>query len=153
MRYTIKAHPTKYAGVEFRSRLEATWAAFFSLIDWHWEYEPIDIDGWVPDFYIEFPCNHSECAGKHCFYVEVKPFRSIAEFADFKAHALMRDHLYEQPGIALFGLNPGITEWHMCHGAGAGASPSLYGWLCGDEPIEELWTLAQNITRWKPNAA
>lgn len=50
--YTIAAHPTMYRGIRFRSRLEATWAAFFDLLGWRWEYEPFDLNGWVPDFLI-----------------------------------------------------------------------------------------------------
>lgn len=46
----IAAIPTEYAGVQFRSRLEARWAAFFDLLDLSWEYEPIDLDGYIPDF-------------------------------------------------------------------------------------------------------
>ena len=49
----MQAIPTVYAGVRMRSRLEATWAAFFDLIGWRWSYEPIDLDGWIPDFAIE----------------------------------------------------------------------------------------------------
>ena len=48
--YTIAARETRYNGVVFRSRLEAKWAAFFDLLQWDWEYEPIDLDGWTPDF-------------------------------------------------------------------------------------------------------
>lgn len=62
--YTIKAHPTTYAGVNFRSRLEATWAAFFDLCGWGWEYEPFDLEGWTPDFLLK---GASPCL------VEVKP--------------------------------------------------------------------------------
>lgn len=60
----IKAHPTLYAGTMFRSRLEATWAAFFDLAGLPWAYEPVDFDGWTPDFaiWLERP-----------IYVEVKP--------------------------------------------------------------------------------
>ena len=46
------ANPTRYGGVQFRSRLEATWAALFDLLQWNWEYEPFDLNGWVPDFLI-----------------------------------------------------------------------------------------------------
>jgi len=46
----IRAIPTEYAGARFRSRLEAKWAAFFDLLGWRWEYEPIDLDGYIPDF-------------------------------------------------------------------------------------------------------
>ena len=48
----IHAIPTKYQGVQFRSRLEAKWAAFFDLLNWRWEYEPFDRAGWIPDFVI-----------------------------------------------------------------------------------------------------
>ena len=65
MNYTIKAIPTTYAGVRFRSRLEARWAAFFDLCGWSWDYEPIDLDGWAPDFILKFPIAD--------IYVEVKP--------------------------------------------------------------------------------
>lgn len=42
--------PTWYAGNLFRSRLEARWAAFFDLLGWEWVYEPLDLDGYIPDF-------------------------------------------------------------------------------------------------------
>jgi len=50
MEYTIKAIPTEYAGVHFRSRTEARWAAFFDLVGLKWDYEPFDLEGWAPDF-------------------------------------------------------------------------------------------------------
>lgn len=46
----MKAIPTKFDGVDYRSRLEARWAAFFTLAGWKFEYEPFDCDGWIPDF-------------------------------------------------------------------------------------------------------
>ena len=46
----MMAHSTRYAGVNFRSRLEAKWAAFFDLAEWRWEYETPDEVGWTPDF-------------------------------------------------------------------------------------------------------
>lgn len=62
--YPFAAHPTRYGGVLFRSRLEATWAAFFDLLEWRWEYEPFDLKGWVPDFMLR---------GQHNALVEIKP--------------------------------------------------------------------------------
>ena len=35
----IKAIPTKYSGITFRSRLEARWAVFFDALGIEWEYE------------------------------------------------------------------------------------------------------------------
>jgi hypothetical protein len=63
--YTIKNKPTRYNGIQFRSRLEAKWAAFFDLLNWKWEYEPCDFDGWIPDFVI--------VGREELIFVEVKP--------------------------------------------------------------------------------
>lgn len=64
--YSVKAHPTVYNGVRFRSRLEARWACVFDLLGWRWTYEPIDLNGWVPDFGL------MGASGRYCL-VEVKP--------------------------------------------------------------------------------
>jgi hypothetical protein len=56
--------PTTYSQVNFRSRLEARWAKFFDLCGWRWEYEPIDLEGYIPDFILLF---------KNPILVEVKP--------------------------------------------------------------------------------
>ena len=47
----LKSFPTNYGAVNFRSRLEARWAAFFDLAGWDWEYEPpVEHGFWIPDF-------------------------------------------------------------------------------------------------------
>ena len=46
----MKAIPTIYEGRQYRSRLEAKWAAVFHLVGWVVEYEHYDLDGWMPDF-------------------------------------------------------------------------------------------------------
>jgi hypothetical protein len=60
------AIPTIYKGIQFRSRLEARWAAFFDLVIApegreatmrpfirDWKYEGVDLQGWIPDFILE----------------------------------------------------------------------------------------------------
>jgi len=47
--------PTRYHGVEFRSRLEARWAVFFEKMAYPWEYEPEGFEApmvgrYLPDF-------------------------------------------------------------------------------------------------------
>lgn len=66
----IPAIPTDYAGQRFRSRLEAKWAAFFDLLGWKWEYEPVDLAGWIPDFRIQ---------ASSPLLVEVKPLDWLSE--------------------------------------------------------------------------
>lgn len=61
----IAAIPTTYNGVNFRSRLEARWAALFDLLSWKWEYEPFDLNGWIPDFVL---------SGYKKILVEIKPY-------------------------------------------------------------------------------
>jgi hypothetical protein len=62
---SIAAIPTIYRGIEFRSRLEAKWATMFDQLEWPWEYEPIDLAGYIPDFHIDF--------GERQFFIEIKP--------------------------------------------------------------------------------
>ena len=60
-----KSIPTQYQGVNFRSKLEATWAAFFDLNKISWKYEPVECEGWIPDFMIK--------TSSQTYFVEVKP--------------------------------------------------------------------------------
>lgn len=114
MKYDIKAIPTTYAGVNFRSRLEARWAAFFDLCGWKWDYEPFDLDGWAPDFMLK---------GKIKALVEVKPI-------DFRGND---DQLYRQAktrAAKAFGVA----------GRGAGASlPEYEVLVVGNGPFETDW--------------
>jgi hypothetical protein len=62
---------TRYAGVLFRSRLEARWAVFFDSLKIQWHYEPEGFESaagmrYLPDFFL--PRLH--CCG---LYAEIKP--------------------------------------------------------------------------------
>ena len=93
--YNIKAIPTMYNGVQFRSRLEATWATFFDLCGWDWDYEPIDLNGWIPDFVLT--------GVNYNIYVEVKPFTKIEEFDDAITKICKTDI---NENILLLGVSP-----------------------------------------------
>jgi len=166
MKYTIKAHPTRYKGVLFRSRLESRWAAFFDLLNWEWQYEPIDLSGWTPDFYLKFPCGHSECSGYHDLYVEVKPYSTIDEFAGHFASKVAFGLVYNKhddtdgmhigvDGAGMFGLTPDIARFCICHGDGGGDFDLRFfvpgDGNCGpsrDSRSMELWKEAGNIVQW-----
>ena len=160
--YTFQAHPTWYKSVKFRSRLEATWAAFFDLAGWEWSYEPIDLevtlDGgrkvcWTPDFYVKFPCGHSECRydppwganGHHELYVEVKPYSTLDQFKGHVVHEISPTK-WDPPHAAMFGLDPSVSEWTMSHGSGGGID-SVDSWVNG---WEDYWATAGNLTRYQP---
>lgn len=67
----IPAIATEYGGIVYRSRLEARWAFFFDKMGWKFEYEPFDLNGWIPDFVLY---------GDDEILVEVKPFSSVGDF-------------------------------------------------------------------------
>jgi hypothetical protein len=141
LKYTIKAIPTTYAGVNFRSRLEARWAAFFDLCGWVWDYEPFDLDGWAPDFRISLNVGS--------VLVEVKPADiealSIDDLAIYYDKAAR--HAFNSK-VLLLGLAPMTT--------GAGLA---IGW---PEPCDDLlaalrvvnatakWREAGNAVQWQP---
>jgi hypothetical protein len=120
--------------VNFRSRLEARWAAFFDLREWAWSYEPIDFNGWIPDFLVRprLGIRRAEngdliYGGTVDLYAEVKPVRvqgpRLQE--DFgKALAHCRDVWV----LLLLGAEP--------HFPPGGSRPSL-GWLL-DAPTDNI---------------
>jgi hypothetical protein len=161
MKYTIKAHPTWYAGVLFRSRLEARWAAFFDLAEWRWEYEPLDLPGWSPDFLVEFRCGHSECGPTHTLLVEIKPYLSLREFDGHPSMEFLNgvkwvetspgvyDHQYiPADSSACFGNNPDVTYWQMGHGSGGGEY-SLDSWCSYGTDLWSMWKESGRLTQFK----
>jgi len=70
----VHAIPTVYKGIEFRSRLEAKWAIVFDQLGWEYEYEPIDLKGYIPDFMLML--------GRGQIIVEVKPAMTLDEMGD-----------------------------------------------------------------------
>ncbi len=65
----LRAIPTRYAGHEFRSRLEARWAVFFDALAMEWRYEPEGFmlapfgEWYLPDFFLP----------ELGYWIEVKP--------------------------------------------------------------------------------
>ena len=94
-----KGIPTKYAHINFRSRLEAHWAHFFDEIDWPWEYEPFDLRGYIPDFVIKFP--HAP------LLIEVKPCVVIGELLPAPSEKIEKSGWDKEAlivGATLFGI-------------------------------------------------
>lgn len=75
---TPRGIPTTYRHTNFRSRLEARWAAFMDLIEWSWVYEPLDAAGYIPDFLVQ---------GPRPFLVEVGPCITDQDYHDKSAKA------------------------------------------------------------------
>jgi hypothetical protein len=95
--------PTRYAAINFRSRLEAKWAAFFDACGWRWQYEPLDLDGWIPDFAI----------GWKPTLVEVKPFFHAHQFDDALAKVIGSGH---RDPVVLLGAGPRLVDDELALG-------------------------------------
>lgn len=90
-----KGIPTKYRGRQYRSRLEARWAAMFDMLGWKYEYEPFDLNGWIPDFVIN---------GIDYFsLVEVKPITFYDSNVYKKYRLIMDSDNYSKIHLILLG--------------------------------------------------
>ena len=65
-------------GIQFRSRIEAQWAYIFEKLGWNWEYEAIDLNGYIPDFIVKF--------GDEDFLIEIKGNTNIWKEEVYKPH-------------------------------------------------------------------
>ncbi|MFN9203862.1 MAG: hypothetical protein ACK6DP_12455 [Gemmatimonas sp.] len=142
MKYTHTPHPTTYAGVRFRSRLEARWAAFFDLCQWSWDYEPVELAGWAPDFLVHVSSEITNT--RVSLYAEVKPYTALEQFHDHTAWSMM-DGAYEiRP--AVLGVSPVVSEWREIarpHHARSNLPALLPSWA-------RLWKAAGNAVQWRP---
>ncbi len=173
----IASIPTIYKNVRFRSRLEARWAAFFDLVGWKWEYEPLDFDGWIPDFAL-YGMNNK------VILVEVKPILSFNEgLAERTKEEIDRNypHLDEDetftPTRPVLLLGTGLKydgyvigdvrhdyweEAYIGEKYDTGEMDVYFnhdhrGLLSGEHPFNpaeyqsnDLWKQACNLTQWKP---
>lgn len=140
MTYAI---PTKWNGVQFRSRLEARWAAFFTAIGWEWSYEPVDLQGYIPDFLLHL---HEDVL------VEVKPFTRLEDPVIAEAHEKIRESGWVGSGVVvgarLFDAYrvPKFPSWSNVFvlGQELDEGPCPLGWcsLCGKASLS-LWSLAR----------
>lgn len=143
-----------YNGLQFKTRLEAQWAAFFDLAKWQWHVNPVPLGNWSPDFRVTFPCNHSECGGSHTLLVAVLP---LSKREDFKKHPCLRHFFginqadkndYKDLGVSIdagaaFGTSPKATTWEMSHGAGGGTE-EVDSWV---DDASALWKQAESLVR------
>ena len=145
---------TTYNGLQFRTQLEAQWAAFFDLAKWDWRVNPAPVGDWAPDFRVTFPCNHSECSGSHTLLVAILP---LAHQEDLKGHPSLLhiygihqayNEEYRLHGVsidagAIFGASPRASTWVMSHGSGGGVE-SVVDWV--NHP-DSLWTQAARLLK------
>jgi hypothetical protein len=125
-----------------RSRLEARWARWFDLQGWEWEYEPLDLAGWLPDFALTVP-------EVGALLVECKPALSTDRLtaAGNKAERATTDTPeHDRYPVLLLGASPKVVL--------VGAAPK-WSWLPPAWwPTGSMsamgWADAVNKTQWRP---
>lgn len=134
-----------YDNLEFKTRLQARWAAFFDMVGWEWKANPSPVDDWSPDFRVTFPCAHSECSGSHTLLIAVLP---ITKIEDFNNHPCLTYAYGQKDGKSIpadagaaFGVSPSVTRWEFAHGSGGGVE-DVYSWV---EQADVFWEKATTL--------
>lgn len=131
---------TWYKSILFRSKLEAKWAFFFDNIGIKWEYEPLPINNYLPDFFIY--------GAEGIIIVEVKPYIRFDEFQDTitKMQNNIKGTEFEHNEILLLGLAPFTTSNWCVYDTGRDAA--CIGWLA--EIYDKIYAWDEAIIN--PNA-
>lgn len=150
---TYAAIPTVYGGIQFRSRLEARYACLFDKYGIPFEYEPLDLKNYIPDFLIELP-------NGTVLLWECKPAVKVTEFRR-PARRIAKSGwtgpaIVAGSGLALFGGRPDLmlhaTEAAGSSGffrAGNGKWPGYWG-PYPFEGVFSVWREAGNEVQWLP---
>lgn len=134
--------PAIYDGLQFKTKLEARWAAFFDLAKWEWRANPAHVGDWQPDFRVKFPCKHSKCCGSHSLLVSVIPVDKIEDASNHPAleqryniEGPDKEHYKGVDAGAVFGTSPKVSRFEFAHGPGSGVDDGPV-WV---NDAEQLW--------------
>lgn len=127
---------TKYKGIEYRSRLEARWAAFMSRIGWEFTYEPFDGDGYIPDFIVH---------GDRPLFIEVKPAMTLKEYFE-PFNKVCEGLKYWDHTFLIVGASPIAYTFHNCAGILGYVLPENY--LGTRDYITTLNARDESISWW-----
>jgi hypothetical protein len=146
------AIPTVYKGVKFRSRLEARTACFLDLCGFLWDYEPIDLARYIPDFLVELPLGTTLLECKPAVHAQEfkAPCRKITRSGWVGPAIVIGSQLHIAPDdradLTLYGAV--AAEEGAWSKVGRGRWPKVWG----DYPFSEVfdsWGKAGNIVQWK----
>lgn len=127
----MKAIPTTYNSIKYRSRLEARWAVFFDHLNFDFLYEPFTIKNndaeYLPDFWV-----YSGFQNQNDVIIEIKPLTPNNEYIDH----LCRVHDPAKSDILICVGDPNLAQpkgvWIKGIGTrtGEGKSMITFGFAC-----------------------
>lgn len=160
----MKSIETRYAGCNFRSRLEARWAVFFDALNMRWQYEPegfeLSTGRYLPDFWLPETQVWIEIKGVDPSERDQARFLELAretaarghrsrllgpvgrQTAEFKGHVGVPCFIASTEYVPLAG--PGIETAHVTEDGELAVDPRSYAGV----PLEN-WKLTHSI--WVPN--
>jgi hypothetical protein len=145
-RYTVTARPTFYNGTQYRSELEAAWAAFFELRGINSEYEPaLDLISWRPDFLIR--------VGDDFQLAEVKPFLNVEQWKNSGVLQKVAESLQGSTLAVLLGVSPISPSNFLFRIVPLPVeNPEFEPLSFGEtEDVERDWKRAKNAVQWRPS--
>jgi hypothetical protein len=148
------AIPTIYRGIAMRSRLEARVAAFLDYYSLVWDYEPLDLKKYIPDFIVDFEFGPT--------LIECKPAVHAAEFkpacrkitrSGWTGPALVIGSQLslapdDRADLTMFGSTQ--AEDGCWSRVGRERWPADWGEYVFPEAFDR-WVAAGNATRWDPS--
>src|ERR1017187_67978 len=145
-RYTVTARPTFYNGTQYRSELEAAWAAFFELRGFNSEYEPaLDLISWRPDFLIRVDDDFQ--------LAEVKPFLNVEQWKNSGVLQKVAESLQGSTLAVLLGVSPISPSNFLFRIVPLPVeNPEFEPLSFGEtEDVERDWKRAKNAVQWRPS--
>lgn len=149
---TYGAIPTMYKGVQYRSRLEARTACFLDMHGLLYDYEPIDLNRYTPDFVVDLPHGPT--------LLECKPAITPQEFRNpckrITKSGWVGPALVLGPRLSLVDDAVDLTMFGSTHAEiGRWTSMGLDAWpaIWGPYPFEDVfhrWRMAGNQVQWSP---
>ena len=145
-RYAVTARPTFYNGTQYRSELEAAWAAFFELRGINSEYEPaLDLISWRPDFLIRVDDDFQ--------LAEVKPFLNVEQWKNSGVLQKVAESLQGSTLAVLLGVSPISPSNFLFRIVPLPVeNPEFEPLSFGEtEDVERDWKRAKNAVQWRPS--
>lgn len=140
----IKALPTTYNGVQFKSRTEARWAAYFDLMDVEWRYEDeaylLPSGGYLPDFYLPLHDCYAEVKGDDGF--DLVAMRKVYELSNLTKRKVL---LLDGPPAHTTYLLAYAFDGYVEEDGTEVVIHEAYGEVCGDADGGEIGICADYV--------
>jgi len=162
---------TEFNGITYRSILEARWACVFTLLGLHFEYEPLPLAGFLPDFLVDVSiyAGHGKTR-RYPTLVEVKPAWLPCDYEEpiskvarsgwtgpaiVLGATVRADETLGQPGHWCGYAHPDVNQRHAEDGSrewfkAGWDEPTRSFAFGGHGDLTKIWKEAGRVVRWLP---